>query len=95
MESEHSGREHSSVLYIPAGPDCRINRDYLRRLRHAFAQGDTPPDFPVNNYERTFRDRATVADLDDVGQEAMGWQQEAGEDGRPSEKGQESCGLKP
>ncbi len=73
VESEHRGREHSSVLYIPAGPDCAINRDYLRRARHAFALGASPPDFPKNDYEVDYRGRATPEDLTEIGRAAMGW----------------------
>ena len=55
VESEHQGNSHNSVLYIPAGPDCPINRDYLRRMRHTFVLSHSPPDFPVNNYEKDFK----------------------------------------
>ncbi len=91
MESEHGGREHSSVFYIPAGPDCAINRDYLRRMRHAFALGESPPDFPKNDYEVDYRGRATPRDLNEIGRAAMGWQEEETEE----EKGEETCGPKP
>ena len=73
MEKENNGNEHSSVFYIPSGPDCRINRDYLRRMRHTFAAGKSPPDFPVNDYEVDFRGRATLKDLTGAGRKAMGW----------------------
>ena len=46
VESMNSSPEYNSVLYIPAGPDCPINRNYARRLRHSLITGDTPPDFP-------------------------------------------------
>ena len=46
MESMNSSPDYNSVLYIPAGPDCPINRNYARRLRHSLITGDTPPDFP-------------------------------------------------
>ena len=77
VESEHRGKEHSSVFYIPAGPDCPINRDYLRRMRHAFALGKSPPDFPANHYEENYRDRATLAHVTDTGRKMMGWEPRA------------------
>ena len=43
VESEHKGTDHNSVFYIPAGPDCNINQVYLRRMRHSFVLGHTPP----------------------------------------------------
>lgn len=49
-------------------------RDYLRRMRHAFVMGSTPPDFPINNYEEKFADRANYDDdVTDLGHEIMGW----------------------
>ena len=76
VEKKHEGREHSSVFYIPAGPDCRKNRSYLRRMRHAFATGRTPPDFPPNNFETDYTGRADMADVSAIGREMMGWEEE-------------------
>ena len=55
--------DKNSMFYIPAGPDCRINWNYQRRMQHAFVFGQTPPDFPVNNYEVEYKNRATVSHL--------------------------------
>ena len=79
MEKEHGGREHSSVFYIPAGPDCRMNRSYLRRMRHAFLLGRTPPDFPPNNLEADYAGRAGMPDVSKLGRELMGWEAQVGE----------------
>ena len=80
VEKKHEGREHSSVFYIPAGPDCKMNRSYLRRMRHAFVTGRTPPDFPPNNFEADYSGRADMADVSAVGREMMGWEREEAEE---------------
>ncbi len=90
VESEHRGREHSSVFYIPAGPECAINRDYLRRMRHTMATGGSPPDFPRNDYEVRYRGRATPRDLSRVGRVAAGWDEEVKEEGE-GEVGGSQC----
>ena len=36
--------EPSTVLYLSMGPSGRMNENYLRRARHAFILGITPPD---------------------------------------------------
>ena len=73
MEREHKGSEYSSVFYIPSGPDCAINRDYLRRMRHTFMLGQSPPDFPTNNYEINFSDRANLKHVSEIGRQMMGF----------------------
>jgi len=43
-------------------------------MRHSFILGSTPPDFPINNYEEKFTDRANYDDdVTDLGHEIMGW----------------------
>jgi len=66
------GEEPNCVLYIPAGADCKINRDYLRKMRHSFILGTSPPDFPENNYEVDYANRASLDDLTNAGRAAMG-----------------------
>ena len=48
VEKFHNGTEDNIVLYISAGPDCALNRDYVEKMRGSFERGATPPDFPVN-----------------------------------------------
>lgn len=93
VESHHLGKEPNSVLYIPAGPDCPNNRDYLRRMRHAFILGQTPPDFPANNYEVEYKNRATLVDLrGNEGRKLMGFQQVMEE--QQSEQTKQTCPAK-
>ena len=44
MEKVHNGRENNTVVYIPAGPDCAMNRAYSDKMRKRFELGATPPD---------------------------------------------------
>ena len=32
-------------MYVPAGPDCPLNRSYLQNMRPRFESGTRPPDF--------------------------------------------------
>lgn len=63
----------SSVFYIPATPLCPKNAEYALKQRNAFEAGKSPPDFPLNNCEESFDDRATTDDLDEVGRISMGF----------------------
>lgn len=63
----------SSVFYIPATPLCAKNAEYALKQRIAFELGRSPPDFPLNNCEEFFEDRATPTDLTDLGRLTMGF----------------------
>ena len=73
VETQHGGEEPNGVFYTGFGPDCRINRNYLRHMRHSFLLGSSPPDFPENNLEEDFTGRATVDDLNHLGRELTGF----------------------
>lgn len=45
VDPEHVGNEVSSVVYIPAAPNTRINRDYSRRQYELMSAGLPPEDF--------------------------------------------------
>ena len=85
IEKKHEGNEANSVMYIPVAPDCPMNKVYLRKLRHAFILGKTPPDFPENDFEVEYKDRAKISDLSDVGRMSMGWQIEENSLPNPSQ----------
>src|SRR3954468_11452413 len=70
---EHAGREYASVLYIGSAPDCPKNRAYLPNQKHAFLDGRSAPDFAAMDLEVDFEDRATAADLTDLGRTQMGF----------------------
>ena len=73
VENKHEGSESNSVFYIPVAPDCPLNRIYLRKMRHSFVLGKTPPDFFENDYEVGLDDRAKMTDISYLGRKAMGW----------------------
>jgi Protein of unknown function (DUF1479) len=60
VDSVHSGKEDSSVLYIPICPLTAINAEYLSHQRDAFAAGTPAPDFPGGRGESEHSGRATV-----------------------------------
>ncbi|CAL8144552.1 unnamed protein product [Orchesella dallaii] len=63
----------SSVFYIPSTPLCLNNIKYLAKERYAFEEGITPQDFPLNNCEKDFPDRAKPSDLTELGKLGMGF----------------------
>ncbi|ODM95117.1 hypothetical protein Ocin01_11564 [Orchesella cincta] len=63
----------SSVFYIPSTPLCNNNIKYLARQRYALENGVTPQDFPLNNCEVDFSDRAKPSDLTELGKLGMGF----------------------
>lgn len=73
VESVCNNPVDSSVFYIPVAPLCAINSQCLRRQRDCFDMGLTPPDFPGNNCEVTFDDRAKPEDLTELGKLGMGY----------------------
>ncbi|KAH8547868.1 DUF1479 domain protein [Umbelopsis sp. PMI_123] len=73
VESVCNNPTDSSVFYIPVAPLCAINSKCLRRQRDNFDKGLTPPDFPGNNCELHFDDRAKPQDLSDLGKLGMGY----------------------
>ncbi|KAG2188253.1 hypothetical protein INT44_001006 [Umbelopsis vinacea] len=73
VENECNNPTDSSVFYIPVAPLCAINSKCLRRQRDNFEKGLTPPDFPGNNCEVDFEDRAKPQDLSDLGKLGMGY----------------------
>ncbi len=61
-----------NVMYIPAAPWCPRNDTYAESVRDAFASGSSPTDFPEEHYERTWTDRFTIDDLNDIGRRGLG-----------------------
>ncbi|SDS89858.1 YbiU family protein [Microlunatus soli] len=61
-----------NVMYIPAAPWCPRNEAYAARVRTAFLAGDSPSDFPEENYEREWPNRFSVDDLNSVGRRGLG-----------------------
>ena len=73
VADEHAGKEFASVIYIGSAPDCAKNRAYLPGQKAAFLAGKSPPDFAQMNFEVDFKNRATAADLTELGRKQMGF----------------------
>lgn len=61
-----------NVMYIPAAPLCEKNRAYATQVAQALEQGRSPGDFPPEDYEATWENRFTPADLNLHGRRALG-----------------------
>ena len=76
VEPVHEGNENNIVVYIPAGPDCPLNRAYLRHMNQRFERGARPPDFEwyglTESEEENFVGRASALDLSDEGKITIG-----------------------
>ena len=72
VEDQHRGTGYSNVIYIGAAPYCDKNARFLGKQAEAFLAGKSSPDFAAENYEVDFNNRATRADLTDLGLKQMG-----------------------
>ncbi|MCW2803257.1 MAG: hypothetical protein QOF52_2332 [Propionibacteriaceae bacterium] len=63
-----------NVMYIPAAPWCAKNAEYASSVREAFLAGNSPSDFPEENYEASWPNRFTEADLNEIGRRGLGLQ---------------------
>jgi hypothetical protein len=61
-----------NVMYIPAAPLCAKNAAYQTKVREAFLAGNSPYDFPEENYEASWANRFGVDDLNDIGRRGLG-----------------------
>ena len=59
-------------MYIGASPLCKKNSGYLEAQGQRFLTGKSAPDFATENYEVSYRGRATIDDLTDLGKKQMG-----------------------
>ena len=72
VEDEHKGMGYSNVIYIGAAPYCEKNVKYLAKQAAAFKKGESAPDFAPEHYELNYHNRATEADLTQLGKKQMG-----------------------
>ncbi|KAH8897533.1 DUF1479-domain-containing protein [Thozetella sp. PMI_491] len=63
VDSVHTGKGDSSVLYIPASPTTELNLDYAKQQREQFLCGVPPADFPGVAGESSHVGRGTLEDL--------------------------------
>ena len=62
-----------NVMYIPAAPYCEKNAAYARACGKAFLAGASPSDFAAEDYEVTWPERPSVADLNETGRDQLGF----------------------
>ena len=72
VEDRHQGQNYSNVIYIGASPRCEKNKAFAAKQAQAFLAGKSSPDFAAEDYEVDFKDRATLADLTELGKAQMG-----------------------
>ena len=74
VEKQHTGREDSTVMYIPAMPYTPINAAYVQKQKESFLRGIAPPDFPTNRGEINHVGVGRVDDIEHaIGKRAMGF----------------------
>ena len=79
VEPSHDGTKTNTVMYIPAGPDCPLNRMYIEKAKLCFQSGSIPPDFDDSNLpsrskdQKKFKGSATLEDLDANAKSMMGF----------------------
>lgn len=65
-------RGWGNVMYIPAAPLCAKNLAYAKKVEQALAKGQSPGDFPREDYEVAWQDRFTTSDLNHNGRRSLG-----------------------
>lgn len=75
VEQTNESSLASSVAYLGIAPDCERNRHYLRSQLVSFNDGLSPPDFPTCDVEKHYENRATQAQLSELGGIQMGYQE--------------------
>jgi hypothetical protein len=73
VEDAHRGAGYSNVMYIAAAPGCAKNDEYLKKQLPTFLNGESPPDFPADNFETNFIGRAIDGTLTALGREQLGF----------------------
>ncbi|TFK50216.1 DUF1479-domain-containing protein [Heliocybe sulcata] len=73
VEQEHTGKEDSCVMYIPAVPSTPQNAAYIERQKESFLGGIPPPDYPREEGEANYKGVGLVDDITSpIGRLAMG-----------------------
>ncbi|WP_222706785.1 DUF1479 domain-containing protein [Lacisediminihabitans profunda] len=61
-----------NVIYIPAAPMCEKNARYAANVAERFRLGESPTDFPQEDYEVEWPNRFAEAQLNEIGARALG-----------------------
>ncbi|MBD2810888.1 DUF1479 domain-containing protein [Xenorhabdus sp. Vera] len=61
-----------NVMYIPAAPLCERNLAYAHKVATSLKNGTSPADFPHEDYEKSWKNRFTPAELNPIGLRGLG-----------------------
>ena len=71
VEDHHKGKGYSNVVYVGSTPYCEKNLAYAKKQSQKFLEGKSPPDFAAEDYEVTYKNRATITDLTSLGKKQL------------------------
>jgi hypothetical protein len=71
VEDHHTGKGYSNVAYVGSTPHCKKNLAYAKKQSIKFLEGKSPPDFAPEDYEVTYKNRATIKDLTSLGKKQL------------------------
>ncbi|MDA1181265.1 MAG: DUF1479 family protein [Proteobacteria bacterium] len=71
VEDHHTGKGYSNVVYVGSTPYCEKNLAYAKKQSQKFLEGKSPPDFAAEDYEVTYKNRATIKDLTSMGKKQL------------------------
>ena len=71
VEDHHLGNGYSNVVYVGSTPYCEKNLAYAKKQSQKFLEGKSPPDFAAEDYEVSYKNRATVDDLTPLGKKQL------------------------
>ncbi|KAJ4475677.1 DUF1479-domain-containing protein [Lentinula aciculospora] len=72
VEADHTGKEDSAVMYIPAVPTTPMNKAYVEKQKVCFLESTNPPDFPRGTQDFVGISRSVEDFLSPAGVHAMG-----------------------
>ena len=71
VEDHHTGKGYSNVVYVGSTPYCEKNLAYAKNQSQHFLEGKSPQDFAAEDYEVTYKNRATIKDLTSLGKKQL------------------------
>jgi hypothetical protein len=72
VEPVENQKGWGNVIYIPAAPMCAKNAAYAENVAERFRLGESPTDFPKEDYETDWENRFKEDDLNEIGAMGLG-----------------------
>ena len=72
VEPVENQKGWGNVIYIPAAPMCAKNATYADNVAERFRLGESPTDFPKEDYETDWENRFKEDDLNEIGARGLG-----------------------